>query len=114
MDAVRRSMPPEVKDIREPLGTATAILAKGGSLMFDTTPTFLKKEQRPGIGGWAERHAWVILLFSLVVGFALRGIGIGLDVFLIALIGDVASISGIVLFITGLVLRRKTRREAKL
>ena len=81
--------------------------------MFDTTPTFLQKKQRPGIGGWSERHAWKILILSLVVGFALRGIGINLGVFLISLVGDAVAISGIVLFITGLVMRRKTRREAE-
>ena len=81
--------------------------------MFDTTPTFLKKTGRPGVGGWAERNAWKILLLSLVAGFALRGIGIGLDASLITLVGDLVAISGIVLFITGLVMRRKTRSETE-
>lgn len=81
--------------------------------MFDTTPTFLQKKGRPGVGGWAERHAWKILIGFLVMSFALRGIGIALEVGLIVLVGNVTGLSGIVMCVVGLVLRRKTRKEAE-
>ena len=81
--------------------------------MFDTTPTFLKQKARPGLGGWAERHAWKILIFAVIIRFALVLTSNFFEVGLIYIVGETVGVAGIVLFITGLVLRRRTGKATE-
>lgn len=83
--------------------------------MYKARPYHIRHNEprRPGFWGDVERNAGKILLFTWLIGVPLRLVGNSLDIYSMYLLADLMFFVSLVLFITGLILRRKTRRLAR-
>ena len=83
--------------------------------MYGTRPSHVRREElrRPGFWGEVERNAGKILFFTWLIGIPLRLVGNALDIYPMYMLADLMFLVSLVLFITGLVLRRKTRRAIR-